>query len=129
MSERLGIVEAISIRVLGPNMPAGTTGLSVAHGSVTLLNPLTPGTHTIVIIGGLVPTVTTTIVVKPGLSVLQRNPTRDRAPTGDTDAMIFTLTTVAATPSSDVHGACSAISRLSAAHTHRRIGIRRSRKG
>jgi hypothetical protein len=82
-----------------------------------------------VIIGGLVPTVTTTIVVKPGLSVLQRNPTRDRAPTGDTDAMIFTLTTVAATPSSDVHGACSAISRLSAAHTHRRIGIRRSRRG
>jgi hypothetical protein len=75
MSERLGIVEAISIRVLGPNTPAGTTGLSVAHGSVTLLNPLTPGTHTIVTIGGLVPTVTTTIVVKPGLSVLQRNPT------------------------------------------------------
>ena len=25
MSERLGIAEAISIRVLGPNMPAGTT--------------------------------------------------------------------------------------------------------
>jgi len=48
-------------------MPAGTTGLSVAHGWVTLLNPLTPGTHTIVIIGGHVPTVTTTIVVKPGL--------------------------------------------------------------
>ena len=52
-----------------------TTGLSVAHGSVTLLNPLTPGTHTIVIIGGLVPTVTTTIFDKPGLIVLQRNPT------------------------------------------------------
>jgi hypothetical protein len=67
MSERLGIAEAISIRVLGPNMPAGTTGLSVTHSSATLLNPLTPGTHTIVIISGLVPTVTTTIVVKPGL--------------------------------------------------------------
>jgi hypothetical protein len=67
MSERLGIAEAISIRDAGTNMPAGTTGLSVAHGWVTLLNPLTPGTHTIVIIGGLVPTVTTTIVVKPGL--------------------------------------------------------------
>jgi len=67
MSERLGIAEAISIRDAGTNMPAGTTGLSVAHGWVTLLNPLTPGTRTIVIIGGLVPTVTTTIVVKSGL--------------------------------------------------------------
>ena len=35
---------------------------------------------------------------------------RDRAPTGDTEAMIFTLAAVAATPSSDVHGACSTIS-------------------
>ena len=66
MSERLGIVEAISIRVLGPNMPAGTTGLSVAHGSVTLLNPLTPGTHTIVIDPAEAPTITTKIVVEPG---------------------------------------------------------------
>jgi hypothetical protein len=56
MSERLGSAEAISIRVLGPNLPASPTGLSVAHGSVTLLNPLTSRTHTIVITGGLVPT-------------------------------------------------------------------------
>ena len=77
MSERLGIAEAISIRVLGPNMPAGRTGLSVAHGSVTLLNPAAPGTHTIVIIGGLVPTVTTTIVVKPGLYRAAAKPHRD----------------------------------------------------
>jgi hypothetical protein len=110
-------------------MPAATTGLSVAHGSVILLNPLTPGTHTIVIIGGLVPTVTTTIVVKPGLLRAEAKPHRDRAPTGGTDAMIFTLTTVAATPTSDVHGACSAITPPpSAAQTHRRTGIRRSRK-
>jgi hypothetical protein len=40
----------------------GTLGFSVGHGWVTLLDPLTPGTHTIVI-GG---TITTTIVVKPG---------------------------------------------------------------
>ena len=31
-------------------LPAGTTGLSVGHGWVTLLHPLTPGTHTIVIV-------------------------------------------------------------------------------
>jgi hypothetical protein len=43
-------------------LPAGTQGLSVAHGWVTLLHPLTPGTHTIVI-GA---TITTTIVVVPG---------------------------------------------------------------
>jgi hypothetical protein len=42
--------------------PAGTTGQSVAHGWVTLLHPLTPGTHTIVL-----PNITTTIdVVQPG---------------------------------------------------------------
>jgi hypothetical protein len=41
---------------------AQTTGQSVAHGWVTLLNPLTPGTHTI----GL-PNITTTIDVTPGL--------------------------------------------------------------
>jgi hypothetical protein len=41
--------------------PAGTTGLSVAHGWVTLVHPLTPGTHTIVL-----PTIATTIVVQPG---------------------------------------------------------------
>ena len=32
---------------------AGTTGQSVAHGWVTLLHPLTPGTHTIVITGSV----------------------------------------------------------------------------
>ena len=42
---------------------AGTAGLSVTHSWVTLLDPLTPGTHTIVIGGSI----TTTIVVKPGL--------------------------------------------------------------
>jgi hypothetical protein len=41
--------------------PAGQ-GLSVGHGWVVLLHPLTPGTHTIVIDS----TITTTIVVKPG---------------------------------------------------------------
>jgi hypothetical protein len=47
-------------------LPAGTEGLSVGHGWVALLHPLTPGTHTIVIdTGG--PTITTTIVVQPGL--------------------------------------------------------------
>jgi hypothetical protein len=46
--------------------PAGTQGLSAAHGWVALLNPLTPGTHTIVISGGIFPKTTTTIVVTPG---------------------------------------------------------------
>jgi hypothetical protein len=46
--------------------PAGTQGLSVAHGWVTLLNPFTPGTHEIVISGGVFPTTTTTIIVTPG---------------------------------------------------------------
>jgi hypothetical protein len=110
MSERLRSAEAISIRVLGPNLPAGPTGLSVAHGSVTLLNPLTFGTHTIVITGGLVPTGNDHDRRQAGSLACAANPTVTRAPTGDTDAMIFTLTAVAATPSSDVHGACSAIS-------------------
>jgi hypothetical protein len=67
MSERLGIAEAISIRVLGPTCrPVGQV-CPWRTDRVTLLNPAAPGTHTIVIIGGLVPTVTTTIVVKPGL--------------------------------------------------------------
>jgi hypothetical protein len=39
--------------------PAGTTGQSVGHGWVTLLDPLTPGTHTI-----KSPTFTTRIVVQ-----------------------------------------------------------------
>ena len=42
-------------------LPAITRGLSVGHGWVTRLNPLTPGTHSIVI-GG---TITTTISVQP----------------------------------------------------------------
>jgi hypothetical protein len=46
-------------------LPAGTTGLSVGHGWVALLHPLTPGTHTIVI-DGSAPGITTTIIVKPG---------------------------------------------------------------
>jgi hypothetical protein len=44
-------------------LPAGTQGLSVGHGWVTLLHPLTPGTHTIVIHIGE-STTTTTIRVK-----------------------------------------------------------------
>jgi hypothetical protein len=55
----------LSIVLPGDNLfglPAGSQGLSVAHGWVTLLHPLTPGTHTIVIDTSL----TTTIVVKPG---------------------------------------------------------------
>jgi hypothetical protein len=46
-------------------LPAGTQGLSVAHGWVALLHPLTPGTHTIVLHIGET-TITTTIVVKTG---------------------------------------------------------------
>jgi hypothetical protein len=45
--------------------PAGTQGLSVGHGWVALLHPLTPGTHTIVIDTAGTP-ITTKIVVKPG---------------------------------------------------------------
>jgi hypothetical protein len=46
--------------------PAGTQGLSVGHGWVMLLHPLTPGTHAIEIVTGE-STITTTIVVQPGL--------------------------------------------------------------
>jgi hypothetical protein len=49
--------------------PTGTTPERfVAHGWVALLNPLTPGTHTIVLSGTATPggTITTTIVVTPG---------------------------------------------------------------
>jgi hypothetical protein len=46
-------------------LPAGTQGLSVGHGWVAVLHPLTPGTHTIVIDTGA-STVTTTIIVQPG---------------------------------------------------------------
>jgi hypothetical protein len=45
---------------------AGTQGLSVAHGWVTLLHPLTPGTHTIVIVGSIAGNITTKIIVEPG---------------------------------------------------------------
>jgi hypothetical protein len=48
-------------------LPAGTEGLSVGHGWVALLHPLPPGTHTIEISGSVSPTITTTIVVTPGL--------------------------------------------------------------
>jgi len=47
------------------DLPAGMRGLSVGHGWVTLLHPLTPGTHTIVMDFGA-STITTTILVKPG---------------------------------------------------------------
>ena len=43
-------------------LPNGSEGLSVGHGWVALLQPLTPGTHTIVIDDFI----TTTIVVVPG---------------------------------------------------------------
>jgi len=46
--------------------PAGTQGLSVGHGWVALLHPLTPGIHTIVIAIADSTPITTTIVVKPG---------------------------------------------------------------
>jgi hypothetical protein len=46
-------------------LPAGATGLSFGHGWVSLLNPLPPGTHTIV--GSGSSTFTTTIIVQPGL--------------------------------------------------------------
>jgi hypothetical protein len=46
------------------NLPAGTQGLSVGHGWVSLLHPLTPGNHTIVI-HTAASTITTIITVKP----------------------------------------------------------------
>jgi hypothetical protein len=50
--------------------PAGTKGLSVGHGWVTLLHPLSapaPGEHDIVIKRSGLPTITTTIIVTPGV--------------------------------------------------------------
>jgi hypothetical protein len=47
-------------------LPAGDQGLSVGHGWVVLLHPLTPGTHTLVIRTGTLDPVTTQIVVTPG---------------------------------------------------------------
>lgn len=46
--------------------PAGTRGLSVAHGWVTLLHPLRPGTHSIVIKGASPIAITTRLTVLPG---------------------------------------------------------------
>jgi hypothetical protein len=45
-------------------LPAGSTGLSAAHGWVALLHPLTPGMHTIVIKTGT-SIITTMIIVSP----------------------------------------------------------------
>lgn len=45
-------------------LPPGTQGLSVGHGWVTLLQPLRPGTHTIIIHIDALPPITTTIRVK-----------------------------------------------------------------
>jgi hypothetical protein len=64
-------VETRLLRIVLPpdnifEFPAATQGLSVAHGWVALLHPLTPGTHTIVI-GTGASTITTTIRVVPGL--------------------------------------------------------------
>jgi hypothetical protein len=70
-SVKVSGVEVPSMNIVLPDdnlfgEPAGTEGLSAAHGWVTLLHPLTPGTHTIVISGGIFPTTTTTIVVTQG---------------------------------------------------------------
>ncbi len=46
-------------------LPAGTTGLSVGHGWIALLHPLTPGTHTIVGSGSTF-SFSTKIIVTPG---------------------------------------------------------------
>jgi hypothetical protein len=43
-------------------LPGGTTGLSVGHGWVAHVDPLTPGTHTI---AGSAPSFTTRIIVVP----------------------------------------------------------------
>jgi hypothetical protein len=45
--------------------PAGTPGLSVGHGWVVLLHPLTPGTHTVITSTGT-DAITTRIIVEPG---------------------------------------------------------------
>jgi hypothetical protein len=45
--------------------PVGTTGLSVGHGWVALLHPLTPGMHTVAIDLGT-DVITTSIIVEPG---------------------------------------------------------------
>jgi hypothetical protein len=68
-SVRVFEVETRLLKIVLPadnifGLPAGTRGLSVGHGWVTLLHPLTPGTHTIVI-AIADSTITTTILVKP----------------------------------------------------------------
>jgi hypothetical protein len=50
--------------IFGVQSPTERHGLSVAHGWVTLLQPLTLGKHTIVINRNTFPTITTTIKVK-----------------------------------------------------------------
>jgi hypothetical protein len=70
-SVRVVEVETRLLKIVLPadnifKLPAGTRGLSVAHGWVTLLHPLAPGTHTIVIRTPPAKPITTTIVVKPG---------------------------------------------------------------
>jgi hypothetical protein len=67
-SVRVAQVETRLLKIVLPadnlfGLPARTQGLSVGHGWVTLLHPLTPGTHTIVIHIGA-STITTTIRVK-----------------------------------------------------------------
>jgi hypothetical protein len=49
--------------IFGPTV--GTTGLSVGHGWVALLHPLTPGMHTVAIDLGT-DVITTSIIVEPG---------------------------------------------------------------
>jgi hypothetical protein len=74
----VAVVESPLLHIVLPannifDLPARTTGLSVAHGWVALLHPLTPGKHVISLhIGGTdvfgnpIPDNTTTIIVKPG---------------------------------------------------------------
>jgi hypothetical protein len=68
--QRLVFGDQVRIGIVLPadnlfGLPAGSRGLSVGHGWVVLLHPLTPGTHTIVITIGT-KTITTTLVVVPG---------------------------------------------------------------
>jgi hypothetical protein len=65
------LVETPALTIVLPEdnifgQPEGTQGLSVGRGWVALLHPLTPGTHEIKIVDAR-RTITTTIVVQPGL--------------------------------------------------------------
>jgi hypothetical protein len=66
---RVDEVETTLMDIVLPNDPivgtAGAHGQSVAHGWITLLNPLTLGNHMIVIHSDAFPTIKTTITVKP----------------------------------------------------------------